>query len=154
MDEELNRGTVKNKPSDLGATTNNFIGRPCYNGDAYLKKALLNDFRLYNRALSAPEVITLASHTASLDSAMILEQLIGIKNKLEVKELEAIYSNIILPQKSSDDVIITWKSTNKKNISDQGIVKRPKKRAKKAVVRLICTLSKKGISITKEFLQT
>jgi fibronectin type 3 domain-containing protein len=42
------------KPSDLGATTQNWIGRSQYN-DPYLN-GKVDDFRIYNRALSASEI--------------------------------------------------------------------------------------------------
>jgi hypothetical protein len=47
------------RPSDLGNTTNNWIGRSQYN-DPYLDGAV-DDLNIYNRALSASEVATLAS---------------------------------------------------------------------------------------------
>lgn len=45
------------KPSDLGSTTKNYIGKSQY-GDPYLDGAV-DDFRIYNRALSASEINTL-----------------------------------------------------------------------------------------------
>ena len=47
-------------PSSLGATTQNYIGKSQFN-DPYLK-GLVDDFRVYSRALSATEIYTLA-HT-------------------------------------------------------------------------------------------
>ncbi|MBV9383511.1 MAG: RICIN domain-containing protein, partial [Streptosporangiaceae bacterium] len=47
-------------PSDLGATTQDWIGRSEYGGDPYLD-AKIDDFNIYSRALSAAEVATLAS---------------------------------------------------------------------------------------------
>jgi hypothetical protein len=49
-------------PSDLGATTQNWIGRSQYN-DPYLN-GQVDDVNLYSRALSAAEVATLASGSA------------------------------------------------------------------------------------------
>ena len=43
------------RPSALGATSQNWIGRSQYAGDPYLAAAVDN-FRVYNRALSAAEV--------------------------------------------------------------------------------------------------
>jgi len=42
-------------PASLGSTTNNWIGRSQYSADAYLD-GQVDDFRIYNRALSAAEV--------------------------------------------------------------------------------------------------
>jgi parallel beta-helix repeat protein len=49
-------------PRDLGATTNNWLGRAQYPGQHYFKGSL-DDFRIYNRALSEAEVAQLAGTT-------------------------------------------------------------------------------------------
>jgi hypothetical protein len=45
-------------PSSLGNTTNNWIGRSQYSSDAYLD-AQIDEFRIYNRALSGSEILAL-----------------------------------------------------------------------------------------------
>jgi hypothetical protein len=47
------------KPSDLGPTTQNWIGRSQYTSDPYLD-GRVDDFRIYNQALSAGEIAALA----------------------------------------------------------------------------------------------
>jgi DUF1680 family protein len=47
------------KPSDLGPTTANYIGKSQYN-DPFLK-GLVDDFRIYSHALSASEIVSIAS---------------------------------------------------------------------------------------------
>ena len=42
-------------PKDLGKTTQNWLGRSQFTADAYLTGSL-DDFRIYNRALSEAEV--------------------------------------------------------------------------------------------------
>jgi len=49
-------------PSSLGVTTNNWLGRSQFDADAYYA-GRLDDFRIYNRALSMPEVAWLAGKT-------------------------------------------------------------------------------------------
>lgn len=44
-------------PRDLGATTRNWLGRSQYSGDAYFSGSL-DDFRIYNRALTMAEIQT------------------------------------------------------------------------------------------------
>jgi hypothetical protein len=44
------------RPSSLGSTSRNWLGRSQYTGDAYLD-GQIDDFRIYNRALSAAEVL-------------------------------------------------------------------------------------------------
>lgn len=46
------------KPSSLGNTTQNWIGRSEYSGDPYIN-AQIDQFRIYNRALSAAEILAL-----------------------------------------------------------------------------------------------
>ncbi len=45
-------------PSSLGSTANNWIGRSQYSGDSYLD-GQIDQFRIYNRALSAAEILAL-----------------------------------------------------------------------------------------------
>ena len=49
-------------PTNLGTTTQNWIGRSEYSSDPFLN-ATVDDFQIYNRALSATEVQTLAGGT-------------------------------------------------------------------------------------------
>ena len=50
-------------PASLGTTTQDWIGRSEYAGDPYLD-ASVDDFNIYNSALSATQVATLASGVA------------------------------------------------------------------------------------------
>jgi len=45
-------------PSNMGSTTNNWIGRSQYSGDSYLD-GQIDQFRIYNRALTAAEILAL-----------------------------------------------------------------------------------------------
>ncbi|MDR3247978.1 MAG: InlB B-repeat-containing protein, partial [Treponema sp.] len=57
-------GTFTILPADLGATANNFLGRPYNNSDAYMGyPSSLGDFRIYNRALTATEITALKNAT-------------------------------------------------------------------------------------------
>jgi hypothetical protein len=48
------------RPSDLGSTTQNWVGRSQYGGDPYLDGAV-DSLRIYSRALTAAEVRSLYS---------------------------------------------------------------------------------------------
>jgi hypothetical protein len=48
-------GPTATLPRDLGNTTQNWLGRSQYAADAYFSGSL-DEFRIYNRALSAGEV--------------------------------------------------------------------------------------------------
>jgi hypothetical protein len=52
-------GLTEVLPKDLGKTTQNWLGRSQFAADGYYK-GLLDEFRIYNRALSAGEIRYLA----------------------------------------------------------------------------------------------
>ncbi len=56
-------GTIALNPSDLGTTTQNYLGKSQFN-DPYLNAAL-DDFRLYSQALSPAEITSLSSPLAA-----------------------------------------------------------------------------------------
>jgi hypothetical protein len=58
-------------PNDLGATTQNWLGRSQWDGDAYFSGSL-DDFRIYNRALSQGEVAWLAGKTTEFAQPLYL----------------------------------------------------------------------------------
>jgi alpha-L-fucosidase len=64
-------GIINKQPKVLGATAYNYIGRSPYLADAYLKKSLLYDFRLYNRALTATDVSALDDSLSSLNKDIL-----------------------------------------------------------------------------------
>lgn len=66
--QPVQTGNIGLTPGALGNTVFNFIGRSPYSGDAYLK-ALLADFRVYNRALTEKEIATLATDLPKLHDA-------------------------------------------------------------------------------------
>jgi hypothetical protein len=58
-------------PSNLGVTTNNWLGRSQWTADAYLN-GYLDDFRIYSRALPPGEVASLAGKTAQFTQPLYL----------------------------------------------------------------------------------
>ena len=148
---QVKTGTVNIKPSDLGATTNNYLGKSCYAGDAYLLKSLMTDFRVYNRALPASEVTSLASSRAGLDSALVVQQVADAKAQLALTGLNAIISNLTLPTDGGSGVVVSWSSSQTNVISNTGVVSRPTAGLDTAVVILTATLSKNGVTATKSF---
>ncbi len=44
-------------PKDIGNTVMNYLGKSCYNGDAYLKGAMYDDVRIYNYDISARQIL-------------------------------------------------------------------------------------------------
>ncbi len=53
------QGPTNSLPSDMGETTQNWLGRSQYDADAYFDGSL-DEFRIYNRVLSEGEIRYLA----------------------------------------------------------------------------------------------
>lgn len=65
MAQATNMPLLKNALTAVPAY--NWIGRPPFSGDSYLKQTLVSDFRLYDVALSDAAVATLAAETEQLE---------------------------------------------------------------------------------------
>lgn len=129
-------------PSDLGATTQDWIGRSPY-GDALLN-GYVDDFRIYDRALSENEVKELSNEYQSslndeFNNAMLDS---GLKNV--VKE------DIALPT-SVGDTTVTWTSSDPAHITADGKVTRPTLGEMSADVTLTAEISENGETRTETF---
>ncbi len=87
------------KPSDMGVTTQNFLGRSIWSNDPYIDLTL-GDFRLYNYALSDQNVTTLANASA------LPVQLVSFEGKA-----------------TSEGNLLTWKTAQELN-NDHFVVER------------------------------
>jgi autotransporter-associated beta strand protein len=67
------------KPSSLGATTQNWFGRSQYSADPYLT-GILDDIRIYNRQLSASEIVSLVNAAAPAQPTALTVTSSGSKN--------------------------------------------------------------------------
>ncbi|MEV6813126.1 beta-L-arabinofuranosidase domain-containing protein [Micromonospora sp. NPDC051296] len=65
---QVGTNTIRLSPANLGATTNNWIGRSQSNNDPYLN-ATVDDLRIYHRALTAAEVAALATADPAAEEA-------------------------------------------------------------------------------------
>jgi DUF1680 family protein len=65
----VQEGNVYYTPSEIGATGFNWLGRPPFSGDAYLKNTMLYDFKVYNRTLSEQEISDLTNLINDLQDA-------------------------------------------------------------------------------------
>ena len=135
------------KPSDIGGgtTTNNNIGKSNYAADKFLKGKLRN-FRIYNRALTAAEVTSLAPSDADLVAAD--------KAALSLGDLSAVTANLTLPTKGDRGSAVTWSSSNTAVIANDGTVTRPSATDDPANVTLTATLTRGSASDTKTFQAT
>ncbi|GIF02360.1 family 43 glycosylhydrolase [Paractinoplanes rishiriensis] len=79
-----------------GATTANYIGRSVYSGDKYFK-GRMRDFRLYNRALPAAEVVQLGANATAVTAVTL--------DSLKAPALiDGDAGTIVLPVKAGTDV--------------------------------------------------
>lgn len=140
------------KPSELGATPQNWLGRSPYSGDAYLKNARYADFRIYNAALSAAEVKDLVTSgpadklNAEIYKAQLDEALASLNY-----DFSAVRSDLSLPATAGGGVALSWKSSDPALITDSGRVTRPAQGKPDGKLKLTVTASKGGMTATKEF---
>jgi hypothetical protein len=123
-----------------GITTRNYLGKSAYAADNSFMGAV-RDFRVYDRALPAAEVVdlTTASHTAlvATDAAWV-ESALG--------DVSSVTANLTLPARGPARAGITWSSSNTAVIAANGTVNRP---TEDTVVDLTATVAIDGISQTR-----
>ncbi|WP_200935428.1 family 43 glycosylhydrolase [Aeromicrobium sp. Root344] len=145
--EVATKSGVTIDPSAIGGgtTTANYLGKSVYNGDKFLK-GTVRDFRVYNRALTASEVASLAPSDADLVAAD--------KAALSLGDLSAVTDNLTLPTKGDRGSAVTWSSSNPAVIANNGTVTRPGPADDPATVMLTATLTRGTASDTKTFQAT
>ncbi|NLY43118.1 MAG: family 43 glycosylhydrolase [Clostridiaceae bacterium] len=144
--EVSRRGDVTIKPSDVhdpSKSYGGYIGRSLYSGDPFFG-GIVDDFRVYNRALSAAEVAALSNQI----HAYYIEQ---DKAALTLGDTSAVIKDMDLPTKGVNGSIITWQSDNEAVITNDGKVKRPAKDDEDATVTLTATLTLGNATATKQF---
>jgi GH43 family beta-xylosidase len=123
-----------------GITTRNYLGRSAYAADNSFM-GVVRDFRIYDRALAASEVVelTTASHTAlvAADAAWV-ESALG--------DVSSVTANVTLPVRGPARAGINWASSNTAVIAANGTVTRP---TDDTVVDLTATVAIEGITQTR-----
>ena len=138
-------------PSDLNRLLMNYLGKSCYDGDAYLKDALYADFSLYNTVLNSDELAELAAHAQSLND-------IGNKGFIAMdlgaltlpSSINNLYEGVTLPTKGSYGSTITWQSDDTSLLSNEGKVVGTPEETRQHVT-LTATLTNGEESATKTF---
>ena len=143
---------IQMTPKQLGETTYNFIGKSSYalNGDAYLKNTLLDDFRIYDVALTGNEVDELTSLLPDLNKAWYGIQIDQLFESLSFKDGDTINANLELPV-SFNGINITWSSSDPEIISASGSVTRPVNGSAPQTVLITANASKSGATFEKSF---
>ena len=92
---------VKTHPADLNRQIQNYLGKSCYDGDAYLKDALYAEFSIYNTAIDAEKLAELAANAEALNHLSNSE---AIRMDLEALTLPSsinnLYECVTLPTKA------------------------------------------------------
>ena len=138
-------------PADLNRLLMNYLGKSCYDGDAYLKDAIYADFSIYNTAISSDELAELAAHAQSLNDignqGFISMDLSALTLPSSINNL---YEGVALPTKGAFGSTITWQSENTDLLSNEGkVVGTPE--GVRQHVTLAATLTNGDESATKTF---
>lgn len=115
-------GSASNLPynisTNLGSTTDNYIGESRWTQDTNGFGGAFDDVRFYNRALTATDILTLNG----------LSELNNEYNKLTIGDISAVTSNLTLPTSlGSSGVTVTWSSSKPSIIDSVGVVTQPAK---------------------------
>ena len=150
--QQKNRNTnISKHPADLNLLIMNYLGRSCYDGDAYLKDALYADFTIYNKAISSDELAELAAKAEALNN---LGNQGFISMDFEALTLPSsinnLYEGVTLPTKGAFGSTITWQSDNTDLLSNTGKVVGTPEETRQHVT-LTATLTIGEESATKTF---
>lgn len=142
---------VKTHPAGLNKLVMNYLGRSCYDGDAFLKDALYADFSLYNTVLDAEKLAELAANAEALNHLSSKE---AIRMDLEALSLPSsinnLYEGVSLPTKGTYGSTITWLSDNTDLLSNEGKVVGTPEEARTHVT-LTATLTNEDETASKTF---
>ncbi|MCR4808920.1 MAG: hypothetical protein K5896_03570 [Prevotella sp.] len=142
---------ISKRPADLNRLLMNYLGKSCYDGDAYLKDALYADFSIYNTALSSGELADFAAQAQSLN-AIGNQGFISLDlNALTLpSSINNLYEGVTLPAKGAFGSTITWQSDNTALLSNAGQVVGTPEETRQHVT-LTATLTNGSETATKSF---
>ena len=138
-------------PSTL-SLQNNYLGRSCYNGDAYLKDARYADLRVYNTALGSSDRAALVN---TIDVLNRLENGIETEADAVAADMAAVYvpmvayKKINLPTEGRYGTQISWSSGDPSLLTADGTVVR--QIAREVGVSLIATFTLGDVTQTKNY---
>ncbi|MDX8045305.1 immunoglobulin-like domain-containing protein [Gracilibacillus sp. S3-1-1] len=130
------------KPSNLGDTTKNFIGKSQWS-DPYLA-GQIDDFYIFDRALSAEEV---AVFTAPENIANVEAD----TEALTLGDTSSVIKDLTLPTQGENLSSITWESSNEAIIHTDGTVTRPENGEGDQTITLTATIKQGNAVQTKVF---
>ena len=117
------KSNVELYPSALSKLVQNYLGRSCYNGDAYLRDALYADFRIYDFAIDSDELATLTAKANTLNHLPSEDALqMDLDALVLPSSINNLYEGVTLPVQGTYGSTITWQSSNTALLSNQGTV--------------------------------
>ena len=137
-------------PKDIGNTVMNYLGKSCYNGDAYLKGAMYDDVRIYNYDISARQILDSIrnGNAATIQSLNRYADSISIAEKIKEAQIDLATENLIadieLPDTYGDFADIIWTTSNANVITDEGHITRPAYGKPAATATLTATITSKA----------
>ncbi|MEU8661666.1 immunoglobulin-like domain-containing protein, partial [Actinoplanes philippinensis] len=126
-----------------GTTTANYFGKSNYTSDRLLK-GRLRDVRVYDRALTAGEVETLAAGANT-------EAVTADSGALDLGDTSGLTADLSLPATAPYGSKVSWSSSDGDVISDAGKITRPAAGEPDAHATLTATLRRGSASGTKTF---
>ena len=137
-------------PKDIGNTVMNYLGKSCYNGDAYLKGAMYDDVRIYNYDISARQILDSIrnGNAATIQALNRYADSISIAEKIKEAQIDLATENLIadieLPDTYGDFADIIWTTSNANVITDEGHITRPAYGKPAATATLTATITSKA----------
>ena len=142
---------VKTHPTNLGTLVQNYLGKSCYDGDAYLKNALFSDFCIYNTALSEEMLVEYSMLAQILNNLSCREAISMDLAALTLpSSINNLYEGVTLPAKGAYGSTITWQSDNTDLLSNEGKVVGTPEELRQHVT-LTATLNNEDETATKTF---
>ena len=145
------KDNIELHPAALSRLGLNYLGRSCYDGDAYLKDALYADFRIYDTAITNEELAVLAAQADALNNLPSEDAIRMDHDALTLpSSINNLYEGVTLPTQGTYGSKITWKSSNTKLLSNRGkVVGTPNET--RQLVTLTATLTNGDETATKTF---
>lgn len=147
--ELITQGTVSIDVMELGATAYNFLGRSCYQGDAYLTAAIYDQFMIYKGELVASKILSICNNLDELNNVNDSIVLLTAMETVDIQD--TVRANIVLPSSAGDEVSISWESSHPDIITDKGVVTQPAVGEDPASVTLTATFLYRGVSNQKTY---
>ena len=144
--------TITLKPNDLAGLTQNYLGRSCYSGDAYLKGAQYHNVRLYNYALSADDISQLVADGEELKKIIEDRNLEYLLQGFTLGDVSSLTHDLRLPTKYEGGVTIRWTTSDASVITANGHITRPPVGSDKATATLTATMTtERGVKVVRNF---